>query len=93
MVLDYFDTSAILAKGSIPEHAYVSHFVISELEEIKNSSTKDEHIKARARQATRVLASTPYCRTHNSDLNKIEKIGKKHKWLPDNMDGRIIAEA
>ena len=32
MVLDYFDTSAILAKGSIPEHAYVSHFVISELE-------------------------------------------------------------
>ena len=93
MVLDYFDTSAILAKGSIPEHAYVSHFVISELEEIKNSSTKDEHIKARARQATRVLASTPYCRTHNSDLNKIEKIRKKHKWLPDNMDGRIIAEA
>lgn len=93
MVLDYFDTSAILARGSIPEHAQVSHFVISELEEIKNSSVKDEHIKARARQATRALASTPYCKTHNMDLSKIEKIRKKHKWLPDNNDGRIIAEA
>jgi hypothetical protein len=71
MVIDYFDTSAILARGNIPEHCYVSHFVIGELEEIKNSSNKDESIKARARQATRALISSPYCLTSNFDLQKI----------------------
>ena len=93
MVIDYFDTSAILARGNIPEHCYVSHFVIGELEEIKNSSNKDEGIKARARQATRALISSPYCLTSNFDLQKIEKIRAKHKYLPNNMDGHIIAEA
>ena len=93
MVIDYLDTSAILARGNIPEHCYVSHFVIGELEEIKNSSNKDESIKARARQATRALISSPYCQTANFDLQKIEKIRAKHKYLPNNMDGRIIAEA
>lgn len=93
MVIDYFDTSAIIAKGGIVDDCYVSHFVISELEEIKNSSTKDESVKAKARQATRALITSQTCKTCNFDLQKIERIRKKHKWLPDNMDGRIIAEA
>ena len=93
MVIDYFDTSAIIAKGGIIDDCYVSHFVISELEEIKNSSTKDESVKAKARQATRALITSQTCKTCNFDLQKIERIRKKHKWLPDNMDGRIIAEA
>lgn len=93
MVIDYFDTSAIIAKGGIIDDCYVSHFVISELEEIKNSSTKDESIKAKARQATRALITSQTCKTCNFDLQKIERVRKKHKWLPDNMDGRIIAEA
>lgn len=93
MVIDYFDTSAIIAKGGIVDNCYVSHFVISELEEIKNSSTKDESVKAKARQATRALITSQTCKTCNFDLQKIERIRKKHKWLPDNMDGRIIAEA
>ena len=93
MVIDYFDTSAIIAKGGIVDNCYVSHFVISELEEIKNSSTKDESVKAKARQATRALITSQTCKTCNFDLQKIERVRKKHKWLPDNMDGRIIAEA
>ena len=93
MIIDYFDTSAIIAKGGIIDDCYVSHFVISELEEIKNSSTKDESIKAKARQATRALITSQTCKTCNFDLQKIERVRKKHKWLPDNMDGRIIAEA
>lgn len=93
MVIDYFDTSAIIANGGIVDDCYVSHFVISELEEIKNSSTKDESVKAKARQATRALITSQTCKTCNFDLQKIERIRKKHKWLPDNMDGRIIAEA
>ena len=94
MVIDYFDTSAILANGKLlDEESYVSHFVVSELEEIKNSSSKDEQVKANARAATRALISNPQCRTYNLDLQKIERIRKSRKWLPDNMDGRIIAEA
>ena len=94
MVIDYFDTSAILANEKLlDKESYVSHFVVSELEEIKNSSVKDEQIKARARQATRALIANPQCRTYNLDLQKIERVRKSRKWLPDNMDGRIIAEA
>ena len=94
MIIDYFDTSAILANGKLlDKESYVSHFVVSELEEIKNSSVKDEQIKALARQATRALIANPQCRTYNLDLQKIERVRKSRKWLPDNMDGRIIAEA
>ena len=94
MVIDYFDTSAILANGKLlDKESYVSHFVVSELEEIKNSSVKDEQVKARARQATRALIANSQCRTYNLDLQKIERVRKSRKWLPDNMDGRIIAEA
>ena len=94
MVIDYFDTSAILANGKLlDKESYISHFVVSELEEIKNSSVKDEQVKARARQATRALIANPQCRTYNLDLQKIERVRKSRKWLPDNMDGRIIAEA
>ena len=94
MVIDYFDTSAILANGKLlNKESYVSHFVVSELEEIKNSSSKDEQVKAHARAATRALIANLQCRTYNLDLQKIERIRKSRKWLPDNMDGRIIAEA
>ena len=94
MVIDYFDTSAILANGKLlNKESYVSHFVVSELEEIKNSPSKDEQVKAHARAATRALITNPQCRTYNLDLQKIERIRKSRKWLPDNMDGRIIAEA
>ena len=94
MVIDYFDTSAILANGKLlNKESYVSHFVVSELEEIKNSSSKDEQIKANSRAATRALIANPKCLTYNLDLQKIERIRKSRKWLPDNMDGRIIAEA
>ena len=93
MVIDYLDTSAILATGEIIEDSYVSHFVIKELEEIKHSTYKDENIKAKARQATRALMNRKNIQTYNINLQKIEKVRKKHKWLPNNNDGLIIAEA
>ena len=93
MVIDYLDTSAILAIGEIIENSYVSHFVIKELEEIKHSPYKDENIKAKARQATRALMNRKNIQTYNINLQKIEKVRKKHKWLPNNNDGLIIAEA
>lgn len=91
MVIDYFDTSALLALETLPEEGYVSHFVISELEEIKTSFNKDEEIKMKARRVSRALI--PNYKTQDIDLRKIEKIMKKRPWLPNNMDGRIIAEA
>ena len=93
MVIDYLDTSAILATGEVVEDSYVSHFVIKELEDIKNSSNKNDTIKAKARKATRALMERKDIQTYNIDLQKIEKTRKKHKWLPDNNDGLIIAEA
>ena len=93
MVIDYLDTSAILATGEVVENSYVSHFVIKELEDIKNSSNKNDTIKAKARKATRALMARKDIQTYNIDLQKIEKTRKKHKWLPDNNDGLIIAEA
>ena len=45
MIIDYFDTSAILANGKLlNKESYVSHFVVSELEEIKYMC-KVENIK------------------------------------------------
>lgn len=92
MIIDYYDTSALLSLGTLPTDGYVSHFVISELEEIKTSFNKDENIKMKARQVSRALLSSNL-KTFNVDLRKVEKIVKRHSWLPNNMDGRIIAEA
>ena len=49
MVIDYYDTSALLAKPELIKSNYdnyISHFVIKELEDIKQSSNKSEDIKA-----------------------------------------------
>ena len=57
MVIDYYDTSALLAKPELIEsnnNIYVSHFVIKELEDIKQSSNKSESIKSSARKVSRI---------------------------------------
>lgn len=99
MVIDFYDTSALLSYEN-PESLfsyglnYVSHFVLSELEDIKNNSSKDENIKARARKVSRFFLSNPegfMC--GNFKIQDIEKIRKKYSYLPNNMDGLILAEA
>lgn len=98
MVIDFYDTSALLAIENIETffsigHNYISHFCLSELEAIKTSANKNEEIKARARKVARFMLANPtafFCDSY--DEKKIEKARKKH-YFPDNMDGRILAEA
>ena len=98
MVIDFYDTSALLAIENIETffsigHNYISHFCLSELEAIKTSANKSEEIKAHARKVARFMLANPtafFCDTY--DERKIEKARKKH-YFPDNMDGRILAEA
>ena len=98
MVIDFYDTSALLAIENIETffsigHNYISHFCLSELEAIKTSANKNEDIKARARKVARFMLANPtafFCDSY--DEKKIEKARKKH-YFPDNMDGRILAEA
>lgn len=96
MIIDYYDTSAIITKPELINTAgnnYISHFVISELENIKNSNNKDESVKAAARKAARLMRENFHIRTDNIDYKKLEKIKKRNTWLPQNTDGDIIAEA
>ena len=98
MVIDFYDTSALLVIENIETffsrgHNYISHFCLSELEAIKTSANKNEEIKARARKVARFMLANPtafFCDSY--DEKKIEKARKKH-YFPDNMDGRILAEA
>lgn len=97
MIIDYYDTSAILTNPSLINSTaginYISHFVITELENIKNSNSKDEKVKLNARKAVRLMYENIHTRTDNIDYKKLEKIKKRNTWLPDNTDGNIIAEA
>ena len=98
MIINFYDTSALLAIDNLEAFmgsstAYISHFVINEIEDIKNNSYKDEEIKAKARKVARYMLQNPYsymCRNFSSQ--KIERV-RKHYDFPDNIDGRILAEA
>lgn len=95
-ILKVYDTSALLDLSDnlvLDEKCYVSTLVISELENIKTSFSKDNDIKARARQVVRVLKSSNF--TSNLTLKKnIEKAMKQYSSvLPDNIDSRILIEA
>lgn len=89
-----YDTSALLAQGiTVVENIYIPHLVFRELEDIKNSNTKNEEVKARARELVRNFIANKYPIMTNSITKKaIEKTIKKYD-LPDNNDGHILAEA
>lgn len=58
MKINFYDTSAILHIDTNLKGAYyISPLVLTELEHIKNSKTKDDHIKYLAREAIRFLMS------------------------------------
>ena len=89
-----YDTSALLAQDiTAVENIYIPHLVFRELEDIKNSNTKNEEVKARARELVRNFIANKYPIMTNSVTKKaIEKTIKKYD-LPDNNDGHILAEA
>ena len=103
MEITFYDTSALLAAPNIeqllceltsPTLAYISHFVLGEIESIKNSASKSDEIKAKARRVARCMLQYPgsfLC--ENISVRDIEKIKRKYSFLPQNNDGDILAEA
>lgn len=95
MELKVYDTSALLDLSddlTLDETCYISTVVIGELENIKTSFNKDNDIKYKARQVTRILRQSKFqCR---ADLKKeIAKLLKKYsKYLEDKADSRILLE-
>lgn len=93
-VIDLFDTSAILNMPSLINHGgVVPRTVITELEEIKNSSTRDGDIKAAARKVSRTLFENKDITTLFYSQKEVESVWRKFSWLPRNNDGTILAEA
>lgn len=93
MTRDFFDTSALLnMKENFIKDGIVSRTVISELEEIKNSSNRDNELKAQARKASRIITNGNFS-TPLYSQKQVEKVWKKFPFLPHNNDGIILAEA
>ena len=57
----FYDTSSLLVGMDrvFEEHFIISYITILELEDIKTSAHKDNEIKAKARQLTRLLNKYP----------------------------------
>ena len=91
-----YDTSALLDLSDnlvIDSTCYISTLVISELENIKVSFSKDIDVKAKARQVVRILKQTSFM-TSTADIKKIERFSKKYEnQLPNNNDSKILLEA
>ena len=89
----FLDTSAVLNNGlkKYP-HAYISLITLNELENIKSSNKKDDQIKYLARNAARDIASTAVQYNFTSQ-KQIDKLLKKHDFLQNINDHRILCEA
>ena len=94
MIINFYDTSALLSENFIIDsNTYISTYVISELEKIKNDNYKSEEIKNRARKISHELFEKNNLITELIDNKKIKRILKRKSYLPNNNDGYIIAEA
>ena len=92
----FFDTSALLGgyKLSPDDTNYISNIVFDELETIKTSYNKDEHIKYKARTLVRYLMSNlDLWRTPQSNWRKVQRLLNKSATLPDKNDSILICEA
>lgn len=92
----FYDTSTLLDLHNEvfkdEEPFYISSITLTELEDIKNSSTKDEEIKYAARQLLNLLNSNPdkfCCKIYHTTLDDDIKAFS----LPLNNDSKIIMEA
>lgn len=92
-MLYFLDTSAIL-NGALHEYCnvWISPLVLTELENIKNNSNKNTRIQYLARQAVRdiLISNVNFCYISNK---KIDKFIKKHDFLMNINDHRLLAEA
>lgn len=94
MLINFLDTSAILNGGLTSfNNIYVSPLSLIELENIKNSKTKNESVKYQARRAVNFLIE-------NNDINFTEFSNKQRQkvlnhfpLLLDITDHHILAEA
>jgi len=93
-VINFLDTSAILNGGlNLFENIYISPLAITELENIKESSYKDENIKYLARQAVRDIILSNDINYSMISQNKIDKMIKKYNFLSNINDHRLLCEA
>lgn len=91
-----FDTSALLNGIQItPGYTFISRIVLKELEQIKISTTKDENIKYQARILLRYLSEHPKPNWSTPPISpfKVNLFLKTHRFLENNNDSYIIAEA
>lgn len=91
---NFLDTSAILNGAlNLFENVYISPLVMTELEHIKSSTTKSDHVKYLARQAVRDIISSNNFRYSCVSQHKINKLLRKYNFLSDINDHRILCEA
>ena len=87
----FYDTCSLLLMPNIEEPFVISSITLEELENIKNSTTRDPDIKYAARQLLHFLDNASNCTIHifkESMLNPI-----KEKDLSINNDMKILATA
>ena len=91
----FLDTSALLNEcANNYNKVYISPLTVKELENIKASSTKDEHTKYLARHLVRdILFNERYEVVRGETEKEIDRYIKKHSTLNDIADHRIIASA
>lgn len=89
----FLDTSALLHQ-TLPSDAnyYISPLTLTELEKIK-TSRESEDIKYKAREAVRKILGSSNITVVMQDQRKIDKLLKKHNFLSDINDHRILCAA
>lgn len=88
----FADTSALLnGCASKYDEIWISPLTVAELEGIKTSSEKNEHIKSLARQTVRDILFNEKYKTWHFSEREIDKYIKKHHILSNINDHRIIA--
>ena len=94
MAYHFLDTSAVL-NGALSQYndIYISPLVLTELEHIKSSSTKDDQIKFQARQAVRTIINNNNINYFFPPHKSVEKLLKKYNFLSDIVDHQLLCEA
>ena len=93
-VINFLDTSAIL-NGALDlfDNIYISPLAIAELENIKTSVHKDEHLKYLAREAVRTILSNNKINILPISRKWVEKIFKEYSFLMNINDHNLLCEA
>ena len=89
----FLDTSALLHQTLHSDaNYYISPLTLTELEKIK-TSRESEDIKYKARESVRKILGSGNITVVMQDQRKIDKLLKKHNFLSDINDHRILCAA